>query len=160
MNQEPIDVPIQSLYSESARRCYGCGTAAKAGHQLQSFWDGEQARAEHTVDANYMGVEGFVYGGMLASLIDCHATATAAAASGFIETEPTRVLPRYVTGTLEVKFVAPTPLGSEPLVLEAEVVQEKGRKSNVEVELRADGKVCVVGKVVAIQIPDTMKSSG
>ena len=151
------EVPIQSLYPSAYQHCYGCGTAASKGHHLESFWDGETARVEKVIEPEFLGVEGFVYGGMLASLIDCHAIATAAAAAGFADDDTTGVLQRYVTGSLNIKFVAPTPLTDEPIVLEAKVVREEGRKSYVDVELLVGDKVCVVASVVAVKIPETMQ---
>ena len=53
-----------------------------------------------------------MYGGLIASVIDCHSAGTAAIftmidAGVAVGSEPS---PRYVTAHLEVDFLAPTPL--------------------------------------------------
>lgn len=104
---------------------------------------------------------GFVYGGLLASLIDCHAMGTAAAAA---ERAAGREIgdapaPRFVTGSLRVDYLKPTPLGPE-LELRARVTLAAERKSVVAVTLLAGGTITVRGEVVAVRIPATMAGAG
>jgi acyl-coenzyme A thioesterase PaaI-like protein len=102
-----------------------------------------------------------VYGGLLASLIDCHAMATAtatcerAAERAMGKHEP----PRYVTGSLHVDYLRPTPLGSE-LELRARVRKSSKRTATVEVSVWAQGTMTVRGEVVAVRIPETMSGGG
>ena len=70
---------IQDLYPDDFAHCYGCGRNNAEGHQLKSFVEGDEVVAHFTPSANHVAVPGFVYGGLLASLMDCHAMATAAA---------------------------------------------------------------------------------
>jgi acyl-coenzyme A thioesterase PaaI-like protein len=104
-----------------------------------------------------MALPGFVYGGLIASLIDCHAIATAAdaalrAAGQAVGAVPT---PRYVTASLQVSYLKPTPLGPE-LELRARVRERGARKAVIEVALSADGVVTARGEVVAVAMPDAM----
>ena len=92
--------------------------------------------------------------------MDCHATGTAAAAAyraagREMDTEPPF---RYVTGSLHVDYLRPTPLAG-PLTLRAQVKEIKGRKTIVSVQLYAAGQLCVRGEVVAVQMPDKMASA-
>ncbi len=98
---------------------------------------------------------GFVYGGLIASLIDCHATGTAAAAKYREEGRPMDTAPpiRFVTGSLHVDFLAPTPIEGD-LELRGTVREIKGRKVTVAVSLSAAGKECARGEVVAVQITE------
>lgn len=67
-----------------------------------------------------------------------------------MDTEPPL---RYVTASLHVDYVRPTPIDAE-LELRARVREIKGRKVAVTITLSAEGQVCARGEVVAVQIPD------
>ncbi|MCK4726439.1 MAG: hypothetical protein KAT29_11575 [Anaerolineales bacterium] len=100
-----------------------------------------------------------MYGGLLASLIDCHATGTAAAAAyraqgRDMDTEPPL---RYVTGSLHVNYLKPTPLGIQ-LELRGEIVESTDRKVIVEIELFAGDELTVRGEVVAVKMPEGLIS--
>ena len=58
---------------------------------------------------------------------------------------------RYVTASLQVDYLKPTPLGVE-LEIRGQVVEIKGRKVISEITLSANGEVTARGKVVAVQI--------
>ena len=143
--------PVQHRYSEDLSYCYGCGKNNDHGLHIQTHWDGKEGVGRFTPRPEHIALPGFVYGGMLASLVDCHGVATAAAASC---TED-GLLPRFVTASLHVDFLRPTPLGPE-LELVARVTERRGRKIVVEVEISALGQVRVRGQVVAAPMPQTM----
>jgi len=69
---------FQDYYPDDLSHCYGCGRLNEEGLQIKSYWDGEESVATFTPEPCHMAVPGFVYGGLLASLIDCHSTGTAA----------------------------------------------------------------------------------
>ncbi len=71
---------FQDYYPEELSHCYGCGRRNEHGHQLKSYWDGDESVASFTPHAYHIAIPGYVYGGLIASLIDCHCTGTAAAA--------------------------------------------------------------------------------
>ena len=85
---------------------------------------------------------------MTASLIDCHGAATAAAAKAKESGEP---IARFVTASLTVDYLKPTPLGVE-LEIRGKVAEIKGRKVTVDVELLAGDTVCAKGRVLMIQL--------
>lgn len=145
------DTPVQHRYAEDLSYCYGCGKNNAHGLHIQTHWDGERGTARFTPRPEHIALPGFVYGGMLASLVDCHGVATAAAAACADDEQ----LSRYVTASLHVDFLRPTPLGPE-LELVARVTERRGRKIVVEVEISALGKVRVRGQVVAAPMPQTM----
>ena len=103
----------------------------------------------------HQAIPGFVYGGLLASLIDCHSTGTAAAAMYRNEGREMDSLPayRFVTGSLQVSYLKPTPLGRE-LEIRGRVKEIKGRKVVVECSVFADGVATARGEVVAVQMPE------
>jgi acyl-coenzyme A thioesterase PaaI-like protein len=148
---------FQDYYPDNLSYCYGCGRLNEKGLQIKSFWDGEEAVCIFEPKPFHMAVPGYVYGGLIASLIDCHSTGTAAAAAYRAEGRAMDTDPplRYLTGTLEVRYLKPTPLGV-PLEIRATASEVRGRKVVVESHLFAEGVECAQGRVVAIQVPQRM----
>lgn len=84
------------------------------GLHIQTYWDPEKGESEtrFTPRPYHTAIPGFVYGGLLASLVDCHSTATAAAAKAQAEGLSLEATPlRFVTASLKVDFLKPTPWG-------------------------------------------------
>ncbi len=136
--------------------CFGCGPACEDGMQIKSKWsdDGNSVVADYTADKKFnAGFPEVMYGGTVASLIDCHSIWTAIAfnykkENRDVGSEP--ALP-FVTGTLTVKYYLPTPLG-KPVQLKAWVEGEVGRKTRVICELSSDGVVTAKGDVLAVMM--------
>ena len=63
--------------------------------------------------------------------------------------------PRFVTASLRVDFLKPTPLGPE-LEARGRIKERSDRKAIVEVTVSADGIVTARGEVVAVAMPSTM----
>jgi acyl-coenzyme A thioesterase PaaI-like protein len=148
---------IQDLYPDELCHCYGCGSLNANGLQIKSYWDSEEAVAVFEPRPYHTGISGYVYGGLIASLIDCHCVATASAAKHGSE-NPDRdadTLPRFVTAALHVDYLHPVPLGV-PLEVRAHAEEIKGRKVVVTATLSAKGKIRARGRVVAVQIPESM----
>jgi acyl-coenzyme A thioesterase PaaI-like protein len=148
---------FQDHYPDDVSQCYGCGRLNGEGHQLKSFWEGDESVARFTPKPFHTAIPGYVYGGLIASLIDCHGTGTAAAAAHRAEgramgTEPPL---RFVTASLKVDYQRPTPLGPE-LELRGRVVEQKPRKIVVAITLSAAGQLCAKGEVVAVLMPESM----
>jgi len=145
---------FQDYYPDELSQCYGCGRLNEHGLKVRSFWDGEESVATFHPQPYNMAAPGYVYGGLLASIIDCHGTGTAAAAAyraegRAMDTEPPI---RYLTASLHVDYVFPTPLGV-PLEIRGKVKQFAGRKVVVAATVSAGGQVCVRGEVVAVRLP-------
>ena len=143
---------IQDLYPDDFAHCFGCGRNNPQGHQLKSFAEGEEVVARFTPGAHHISVPGFVYGGLLASLADCHAMATAAAAAR-IGDGPA---PRFVTAALKVEYLKPTPLGTE-LEIRGHVTERSEKKAVVAVTIAAAGTVTVRAEAVAVRLPKSME---
>jgi acyl-coenzyme A thioesterase PaaI-like protein len=149
--------PLQDLYPDDFAHCYGCGRLNAHGHHVKSEWADGQTVARFRPEPYHIAIPGFVYGGLIASLVDCHAMATAAAAS--MEAagakpgiDPT---PRFVTASLQVDFLRPTPLGPE-LVLRGRATEVGERKVVIEATLVADDAECARARVIAVRMPATM----
>jgi acyl-coenzyme A thioesterase PaaI-like protein len=146
---------FQDCYPDNLSYCYGCGRLNEHGLQIKSYWDGEQAVCTFQPKPYHIAIPGYVYGGLIASLIDCHSTGTAAAAAYRAAGRPMGSSPplRFVTASLKVNFIRPTPLGV-PLEVRATVKEIKGRKVVVSSELYANGEITARGEVVAVQMPE------
>jgi len=148
---------FQDYYPDDLSHCYGCGRLNEHGHQIKSYWDGEETVCTFHPQPYHTAIPGFVYGGLIASLIDCHGTGTAAAATYRAEGRAMGTEPpvRFVTASLRVDFLRPTPMGV-PLEIRGTVKEIKGRKVVVGATLSAGGEVCARGEVVAVRLPESM----
>jgi acyl-coenzyme A thioesterase PaaI-like protein len=148
---------IQDLYPDNYAHCYGCGRLNTHGLHVRSEWRDGECVASFTSAEYHLAMPGFVYGGLLASLIDCHAMATAAAVSmSALGQQPGHdTSPRFVTASLTVDYVRPTPIG-KTLELRAHPAQSSERKVVVTVQVLVDGEECARGRVIAVQLPEQM----
>jgi len=146
---------FQDYYPDRWNVCYGCGQLNEHGLKIRSYWDGDETVCTFYPKPYHTAIPGYVYGGLIASLIDCHSTGTAAAAAyraqnRSMDTDPPL---RFVTASLHVDYLRPTPIEG-PLKLRSQVKEIRGRKVVVTTTLSAQGEVCARGEVVAVQIPD------
>jgi acyl-coenzyme A thioesterase PaaI-like protein len=150
---------FQDYYADHLSHCYGCGRLNEHGLQIKSFWDGDESVCRFRPRPYHTAIPGYVYGGLIASLIDCHSTGTAAAAAhrdqGRAMDSPPAL--RFLTASLQVDFLRPTPIDTE-LEVRGRVEEVKGRKVVVVSELLARGEVCARGRVVAVQVPEHLQS--
>jgi len=152
---------VQDYYPDAFAHCFGCGRLNAHGHHVQTRWVDGKGLATFEPKPYHIALPGYVYGGLVASLIDCHSIGTAAAA--FAEAEGVDFTdegegdgaPRFVTGSLHVDFLKPTPLGP-PLELRAWPVEMGERKVVVASELSAGREVTCRGRVVAVRMPASM----
>ena len=146
---------FQDFYPDPLAHCYGCGRLNAQGHQIKTIWDGDETVTRFTPQPYHTAIPGFVYGGLIASLIDCHSTGTAAAAMYRAEGREMDSQPpfRFVTGALHVDYLKPTRLGGE-LEIRGRVKEIKGRKVVVTSTVFADGVATARGEVVAVQMPE------
>ena len=148
---------FQDYYPEYLAHCYGCGRVNELGHQIKSYWDGEESVAHFQPEPYHTSIPGYVYGGLLASLIDCHGTGTAAAAGNRAENREMETKPplRYLTASLHVDYLKPTPMGPI-LEVRGKVKEIKGRKVVVEEWIQVNGVITVKGELVAVQVPENL----
>lgn len=154
---EQIEHAIQDIYADDVAMCYGCGRLNENGLHLRTGWDGENTITIFTPRPEHTAIPGFVYGGLLASLIDCHGTGSAAL---FLHRKNGHEIgdgaepPRFVTATLHVHFMKPTPLGT-PLKAIGTVTEIHPKKYKVETKVYADDTIVASGEVVAVVMPKT-----
>ena len=148
---------FQDHYPDELAHCYGCGLLNEHGHQLKSYWDGEETVALFTPEPHHIAIPGYVYGGLIASIIDCHGTGTAAAAAYREAGREMGSDPpfRFVTASLHVDYLRPTPLGVS-LEIRGSVEEISGRKVVIQITVSAEEEICANGRVIAVQMPESL----
>ncbi|WP_062305436.1 PaaI family thioesterase [Alicyclobacillus sendaiensis] len=158
MNHSPY---VQDHYADDFAWCYGCGRLNAHGHHFRTRWDGDVTVTEAQPEPIHTAVPGFVYGGYLACLVDCHSTGSGALAllraRGGQLGDGTPV-PRCVTASLHVEYRRPTPMGL-PLRAVGRVVETTERKAVIETQVWAHDVLCVEARAVVVTVPDAMRRS-
>lgn len=157
MEELKVEKAIQDIYPDDIAWCYGCGRLNDDGHHLRTGWHGEKTITIYTPESKYMGIPGFIYGGLMASLIDCHGTGSAALAlhrKNGHEIGDGAEPPRFVTANLNVDFLKPTPQ-HVPLKAIGTVEEIHPKKWKVETEVYAQDTLCARGTVVLVVMPST-----
>lgn len=140
--------------------CYGCGSANPDGLQIKSYWsdDRQFVVASFQPQARFSsGFKNAMYGGLIASLIDCHSNWTAMAFGYKADSREagTQPLIASVTGSLGVKYLKPTPMDGT-IHLKAWVEGEVGRKTRVLCELGDGENVTALGDSIFVRIDPIM----
>ncbi|MCD5323243.1 MULTISPECIES: PaaI family thioesterase [Pontibacillus] len=152
---------IQDCYPDDFSWCYGCGRLNELGHQFRTGWNGDQTVTIYTPKAEHTAIPGFVYGGLIASLIDCHGTGSASLAlhrKNGHEPGDGEEAPRFVTASLQVNFQKPTPQG-QPLKAMGTIEEIHPKKFAIHVEVFSGDVCCATGKVVAAKMPESFGQS-
>jgi acyl-coenzyme A thioesterase PaaI-like protein len=151
---------FRDFYPDHFSHCYGCGRLNEKGLHIKSYWEGEHTVCTFTPEAHHCAIPGLVYGGIIASIIDCHSTGSASAFAYRHEGRELGSEPyiRFLTASLHVDYLRPTPLGS-PLTLRSHLKEIKGRKVVISTDLTAGGELCARGELVAVRVPDHLASA-
>ncbi|HEX7717853.1 MAG TPA: PaaI family thioesterase [Marmoricola sp.] len=136
----PLEESLQERYFPELP-CFGCGPANEKGLRLRSFprEDG-LVTASFTPWPEHDNGLGYLNGGIIATVLDCHSAAavTHEAFTRGWPPLPGAALP-YVTANLDVRYLRPAPL-TEPVVLLAEVVTASEAEMTAHVWLEWDDK--------------------
>ena len=154
------DRAFQDYYPDELSYCYGCGRLNELGYQIKTRPEDGGTVTEFTPEAFHMAIPGYTYGGLVASIIDCHSTGSAAIFAmqrdGIaVGSQPS---PPFLPARLDVDYLLPTPLAA--MVLHGRLVEIKGRKVMVETDLSVDGTVTAKGLAVLVEIPEGRFGSG
>jgi acyl-coenzyme A thioesterase PaaI-like protein len=140
LDAQPGDSIQERLYPDIT--CFGCGHANPRGLHLRSHPrpDGSVVATFTTWPEHDNGF-GYVNGGIIATLLDCHSGAAvfhAAHGAGLRRAGGDPLL--YVTAGLDLRYLRPTPLGV-PVHLVAQVVEQDDDRSVVDVTLSWEDRV-------------------
>ena len=132
--------------------CFGCGQDNPYGLQIESHWEGVEVVCQWTPKEYMIGPPNYLYGGISASLIDCHSVNTALSYAhkkvGNDDKYDRSI--QMVTGSMNLRYIKPVPM--REVELRATVEKVEGRKYFIKTELQSDGITCVRVDVVAIQL--------
>src|SRR5699024_3998767 len=127
------------------------------GLHLRTGWHGDETVTIYSPRKEHTAIPGFVYGGLLASLIDCHGTGSASLAlhrkNGHEPSENVAPL-RFVTGSLHIDFMKATP-NDISLKVVSKLDQILPKKWLVLTEVYAMDECCARGEVIAVVMPKT-----
>ncbi|MER2169465.1 MAG: PaaI family thioesterase [Psychrobacillus psychrodurans] len=150
-------IAIQDEYPDDFAWCYGCGRLNEEGYHLKTYWNGDQTETIYQPREEHTAIPGFVYGGLIGALVDCHGTGSASLAlhrkNGF-EPGSGEAPPRFVTGSLHVDFLKPTPQKVELKAI-GTVEEIHPKKWKVTSEVFAGDVLCAKGEVIAVVMPAT-----
>ncbi|MBB3663833.1 acyl-coenzyme A thioesterase PaaI-like protein [Prauserella sediminis] len=128
--------------------CFGCGPANPDGLRLSSYEVDGAIRATFTPWPQHDNGGGYLNGGIISTLLDCHG-----AAAVMLEADRRDWKPApgehlaYVTAGLDVRFRRPTPL-DEPLEITAELTAIDEPEMTVVCEIHHGGKLRAGGTAV------------
>ncbi len=144
--------------------CFGCGAGNRDGLRIKSFWSGEaESVCRFRPQAHQAaGPRSVLNGGIIATVIDCHAVCTAIADA--YRREGRRLgegaLIWYVTGSLRVDYRRPTPIDRD-VEVRARIVESDARKTWLECEVGSNGEVCAEARVLAVRVdPAALEHDG
>ena len=119
--------------------CFGCGPANTKGLQIKSFAEPDGVvRARFDPWPEHANGLGYLNGGVIATLLDCHSAAAVIVESDRAGLAPDGSL-QYVTAGLDVRYLRPTPRDQQ-LELVARVTEASEARMTVAAELVWDGK--------------------
>lgn len=148
---------IQDDYPDDFAWCFGCGRLNKEGYHFRTGWDDNETVTYYEPTSAHIAIPGFVYGGLLASFVDCHGTGSAALAlhrKNGLEPGSGKEPPRFVTASLNVNYLKPTPHGAL-LKAVGKVEEIHPKKWKVVIEVFAGETLCATGEVVGVVMPAT-----
>jgi len=147
-----VSQAIQDLLP--GNHCWGCGPDNPRGLRIKSYVEGDETVCRFQPWPEHMaGPTHVVYGGLIASVIDCHTVITAIAdlyraAGREVGSSP----PLWaVTASLKVDYLAPMAI-EQPMELRARVRETRGRKRVVECTVSSGGTLCARAEVVVVAV--------
>ena len=142
---------LQDQYGPDAI-CFGCGPANPKGLRIKSRpspGDPNEIVCDWTPERHHEAFDGFLSGGIIGTLLDCHCNWTAA--YHLMRKAGASHVPFTVTADYAITMRKPTP-AREPVHLSARVVESGDDRAVVEGELAAGGQVTATcrGTFVAV----------
>lgn len=132
-----FDAPGEAKAAGKPWRAFGNNPFATP---LELTYDGDTARATFVANALHEGPADCLHGGIAAHLMDC-VLGTMMQASGR----------RSRTGTLDVRYLRPTPL-HQPLELFGEITHSSGRRHMTRGTISCAGQVTVEAKGLFVEV--------
>ena len=152
-----IEKAIQDYYPDAFAWCYGCGRLNQDGHHFRTSWQGDKTLTVYTPKPEHIALPGFVYGGVIASMLDCHGSGSCALAlfrKNGDELGGAEDPPRFVAASLNVNFLKPTPHGIQLKAI-GTVTEIHPKRFRVNSELFAGDELCASSEFEGVVMPKT-----
>lgn len=136
--------------------CFGCGALNAHGLHIKSRWEGGEFVCSWHPRPEHVGFPGYVYGGTIASVVDCHAVWAALSvrcreAGHDLNGGPPPFA--VVTKSLYVDYLRPAAL-DRALELRARIVDHGERRSVVACSVRQGPVECAVAEVITVRVKE------
>jgi len=137
----------------SDNHCVGCGPDNPHGLRIKSHWVGDLETSCSFQPQPHMaaGPESILNGGIIATLIDCHAVCTAISYATRLAGGAAEQDTMFVTASLNIRYRRPTPI-DRPVEVRARIVGVAERRTVLECTLSSEGTVCAEATVVAVRV--------
>ncbi len=143
------ELALQERYAPDGR-CFGCGPQNDRGLRIRSF-----ERDDGTVVADWQprpeheAFDGYLNGGILGTLVDCHSNWTGIAA--MLARSGSTDAPSTVTSELALRYRRPTP-SDRPVRLIGRVAEIDDRRVVVETTVESGGEVTATGRATFVAV--------
>lgn len=143
-----------SLQDRIPGHCFGCGSLNTEGLQIKSFWVGDEVVCAWRAQPKHIGHPGILYGGVIASVVDCHCiwTAMAYAHRQAGEEVGSSSAHKFVTAALSLQYRKPVRI-EDALELRARVIDFGERKAVVRCTVHSANLLVVEAEVVVVRMP-------
>jgi acyl-coenzyme A thioesterase PaaI-like protein len=133
--------------------CVGCGPDNPHGLRIKSYWVGDLETMCRFQPQPHMaaGPDSILNGGIIATLIDCHAVCTAISYGARLARAAGARDSMFVTASLDIRYRRPTPI-DRPVEVRARITGVGERKTVLECTLSSEGEVRAEATVVAVRI--------
>ena len=143
------DQSLQERFAAEGK-CFGCGPKNEHGLRIRSFeQDDGTVLAEWQPRPEHEAFDGYVNGGILGTLIDCHSNWTAIAA--LLQRSGGDTAPSTVTAEYSVRFRRPTP-SDRLLRVVGRAVDVQDDRATVETSVEVDGTVAATGRATFVVV--------
>ena len=137
----------------SNNHCVGCSPDNPRGLRIKSYWVGDLETMCSYQPQPHMaaGPESILNGGIIATLVDCHAVCTAISYATRLAGGAAGQDTMYVTASLNIRYRRPTPI-DRPVEVRARIVGVAERRTVLECTLSSEGTICAEATVVAVRV--------
>ena len=147
--------------------CFGCGPTNSDGLQIKSYWEQSDPSTERAIcdftpkPFHNAGMTHFLNGGIIASVMDCHAICTAMADGYLREGRPvgTGDTIWYVTGKLNVNYLKPVPIDQVSRFIMT-IERREGKKTWLSGALNINNGTLATAEILAIRVPESWLLQG
>ena len=129
------EISLQDRYAPNSV-CFGCGPANSAGLHIKSVVEGDKVVSNWRPDPRFLAFEGYLNGGIIGVLFDCHSNW--AAAYFLMKARKLGRPPATVTALYSVQLHKPTPI-DRVLHLESTPTRHWKNRVSVRTTLQAEG---------------------